>query len=208
MSADPTKLAEFLALSQGLAAALGGSVTKPPTEENHWYATLDTPQMPVALDLRGKDGRLGVSPVWPHYRDERGNRQYVHARDVLNYEQRKAPPVTDISVALSRGAAAIAKDIQRRLFPSALPVYEAAVKRCRDNEEHRDGVAATTRRLGNALGVEVRDNGARAALYVDGGMVLAVSSADSVRFEHFYCDPDTALKVVALVRAAKKDEQP
>jgi hypothetical protein len=181
-------------------------VSKPPTSENYWYATLETPAMPVALDLRGKDGRIGVSPVWPSYRDERDNRQYIHARDVMDYEQRKNPPVTDISVAIARGAAAIAKDVTRRLFPSAKPIYDAALKRCRDNEAHRDGVAATTRRLGKALGVEVRNNGSRAALYVDGGMVLAVSSADSVRFEHFYCDPDTALKVVALVRAAKKDE--
>jgi hypothetical protein len=112
--------------------------------------------------------------------------------------------VTDISVAISRGAAAIAKDITRRLFPSALPVYEAAVKRCRDNEEHRDGVAATARRLCKALGVEVRDNGSRAAIYTD-SVVLSVSSADSVRFKSFYTDPDTALKIVALVRAAKKD---
>jgi hypothetical protein len=201
------RLSEFLKLSQDIAAALGGTVSKPPTAENYWYATLDTPQMTVALDLRGKDGRLGVSPMWPSYRDERGNKQWIHARDVLDYEQRKNPPVTDISVAISRGAAAIAKDIQRRLFPSALPVYQAATKRCRDNEEHRDGVAATTRRLGKALGVEARDNGARAAIYA-GGIALSVSSVDSVRFENFYTDPDTALKIVALVRAAKNDEQP
>jgi hypothetical protein len=200
------KLAEFLKLSQDLAAALAGTVSQPPTEENYWYAQISTPVMPLALDLRGKDGRVGVSPVWPNHRDERGNRQYIHARDVLDYEARKNPPVTDISVAVSRGAAAIAKDIARRLFPSALPVYEAAVKRCRDNEQHFDGKAATTRRLGKALGVEVRDNGARAAIYVDGGLVLSVSSADSVRFENFYCDPDTALQIVALVRAAKKEE--
>jgi hypothetical protein len=200
-------LPEFLKLSQDLAAALGGAVSQPPTAENYWYATITTPGMPLALDLRGKDGRIGVSPVWPSYRDERGNRQYIHARDVLDYEQRKQPPVTDISVAISRGAAAIAKDIARRLFPSALPVYEAAVKRCRDNEEHRDGVAATTRRLGKALGVEVRDNGSRAAIYVD-SLVLSVSSADSVRFENFYVDPDTALKIVALVSASKNDERP
>jgi hypothetical protein len=199
-------LPEFLKLSQDLAAALGGTVSQPPTAENHWYATITTPGMPLALDLRGKDGRIGLSPVWPHYRDERGNKQWIHARDVLDYEQRKSPPVTDISVAISRGAAAIAKDIQRRLFPSALPVYTAAVKRCRDNEAHRDGVATTTRRLAKALGVEVRDNGARAALYVD-GMALAVSSADSVRFDHFYVDPDTAIQIAKLVRAAKKDDQ-
>lgn len=202
---DQSQLAEFVKLSQDIAAALGGTVSKSPTTENYWYATLDTPQMPVSLDLRGKDGRIGVSPVWPSYRDERGNKQWMHARDVLDYEQRKNPPVTDISIAISRGAAAIAKDISRRLIPSALPVYEAALKRCRDNEQHIDGVAATTRRLGKALGVEVRDNGSRAAIYVD-SLVLAVSSADSVRFEHFYCDPDTALKVVALVRASKKEE--
>jgi hypothetical protein len=201
----PDKLTEFLKLSQDLAAALGGTVSKPPTADNYWYATLETPQMPVALDLRGKDGRVGVSPVWPDYRDERGNRQFIHARDVLDHEQRKNPPVTDISVAISRGAAAIAKDVARRLFLSAKPVYDAALKRCRANEEHRDGIAATTRGLAKALGVEARDNGARAAICVDGGMVLAVSSADSVRFEHFYCDPETALKVVALVRAAKKE---
>ena len=202
----PDKLSEFLKLSQDLAVALGGTVTNPPTAENYWYAQIATPVMPLALDLRGKDGRLGVSPVWPRYRDERGNRQGIYARDVLDYEQRKAPPVTDISVAISRGAATIAKDVTRRLFPSALPVYTAAVERCRINEQHIDGKAATTRRLGKALGAEVHDNGSRAAIYVD-SMVLSVSSADSVRFENFYCDPETALRIVALVRASKKDEQ-
>jgi hypothetical protein len=204
----PEKLSEFVKLSQDIAAALGGAVSQPPTADNYWYATLATPDMPIALDLRGKDGRVGVSPVWPSYRDERGNKQWMHSRDVLDYEQRKNPPVTDISVAISRGAATIARDITRRLFPSALPVYQAALKRCRDNETHAEGVAATTRRLGKALGVEVRDNGARAALYVDGGLTLSISSPDSVRFDHFYCDPDTALRVVALVRAAKKDAAP
>jgi hypothetical protein len=204
---DSTKLAEFVALTQDIAAALNGTVSKPPTADNYWYAEIDTPQMPVALDLRGADGRVGASPVWPSYKDERGNKQFLRARDVLDYEQRKNPPTTDISSAISRGALAIAKDIQRRLFPSALPVYQAAVKRCADNEAHVDGKAATTRRLGKALGVEVHDNGARASIYVD-SMVLSASSADSVRFEHFYCDPETALKVVALVRATKKDEQP
>jgi hypothetical protein len=204
---DSSKLQEFITLAQDIAAALGGTVSKPPTADNYWYAELTTPDMPVSLDLRGKDGRIGASPVWPRYRDERGNRQGIYARDVLDYEQRKAPPVTDISVAISRGAAAIAKDIQRRLFPSALPVYTAAVKRCQQNEEHADGKAATTRRLGKALGVEVRDNGARAALYVDGGITLSVSSADSVRFEHMYVDPDTAIQIVRLVQAAKKDSE-
>jgi hypothetical protein len=202
----PGKLDEFVKLTQDIAAALGGTVSKPPTLDNYWYAEIDTPQMPVALDLRGADGRVGASPVWPRYKDERGTRQGIYARDVLDYEQRKNPPTTDISSAISRGAVAIAKDITRRLFPSALPVYQAAVKRCADNEAHVDGKAATTRRLGKALGVEVHDNGARAALYVDGGLVLSISSADSVRFEHFYCDPETALKVAELVRAAKKDD--
>jgi hypothetical protein len=204
---DSSKLREFVKLTQDIAAALGGTVRKPPSLENYWYAEIDTPQMPVALDLRGADGRVGASPVWPRYKDERGNRQGIYARDVLDYEQRKNPPTTDISSAISRGAVAIAKDIQRRLFPSALPVYQAAVKRCADNEAHYDGKAATTRRLGQALGVEVRDNGAKASLYVDSGLVLTVSSADSVRFEHFSTDPDTALKVVALVLATKKDGQ-
>ena len=201
------KLDEFVTLAQDIAAALGGTVTKPPTAENYWYAEINTAQMPVALDLRGADGRVGASPVWPRYKDERGNRQGVYGRDVLDCEQRKNPPTTDISSAISRGAVAIAKDIQRRLFPSALPVYQAAVKRCADNEAHVDGKAATTRRLGKALGVEVHDNGARASLYVDGGLVLSISSADSVRFEHMYVDPDTAIAIVKLVQAAKKDEQ-
>src|SRR5579872_2902417 len=173
---DSTKLAEFQALANAVAAALGGKVTQPPSAENYWYCQLSAPDMPIALDLRGKDGRIDASPVWPHYRDERGNRQYIHARDVLDYAQRHNPPATSISVAISRGAAAIAKDIQRRLIPPALPVYQAAVKRCRDNEAHTEGVAATTRRLAKALGVEARDNGARAALYVDGGLVLGISS--------------------------------
>lgn len=199
-------LPEFIELTAAIAQALGGEVLKAPTAENYWYATIDTPDMPLTLDLRRDTGRIEFRVSWPSYKDSQGNAQTVYGRDVLDYEARKHPPTLDITAALSRGAQALAKDIQRRLIPSAKPVYDAAVKICSDRAAHASNRAVTIARLAKVFGVAPPHRNSPETLYLDVAR-LQVSSADSISFDRFSVDADTAIKIVTLLRARKgRDE--
>lgn len=199
-------LPEFQKLAQAIAEGLGGHVEQAPDLENYWYARIASPELPVALDLRGYDGRLEVRVAWPSYRDEGGRQQTVFGRDVLSNPEYQAARL-DISVALSRGADAIVKDIKRRLIPSAKPVYEKAVQTCRDRENYQKVKAGATARLMQALGVSQDPRKHSGQIYLDDGVRLSVSGDDSVRFDYFYVDVDTAIEIVKLIRKSKEGKQ-
>jgi len=186
-----TSLPEFKKLTAGLAKALGGSVLRPPTIENDWFAEVQAPEMPLSLDLRSHDGRVEIGISWPTYKDRDRNMQKVTGRPV------------SITAALTRGADAIAKDIQRKLIPEAKPVYEAAVARCSQIAADLTNLVRTRTRLAKLLGARPNDHTDRFSLDVAD---IQVRSENDVRFEAFSVDVNTAVKVVALLRANKKGE--
>lgn len=197
------RVATFAKLVRDLATTLRGSVRQAPSMEHDYYATIDTPTLPIHLATHSSNpGRIEASVSWP--RDKQHN--VITGPNILTGEERKAPPTLSISCSLARGAVKIANDIERRLIPSAAPIYARTLERCRANDEHEDGKAETLKRLRKALHCPQGERRDSESLYLDGGVTLRVSSADCVRFEYFYTDPGTAEKIVNLLKAGKREE--
>lgn len=182
-------------IARAICAALGATLDH--DKGNDWYARAVMPDgVTIGLHLGyGNGGRLEASAYLPGR---------ITSRDVIDYAEDKAGKfTTKISCDPKRDAAAIARDITRRLLPDARTLTVRAIERQRKTEEFEAGKALTLATLAQRLGCEVR----RESQLYAGSVSLEVSGPDSVRIERIYCNAETAARIVELLRAEKAGEE-
>lgn len=138
-------------LTTGLAKELGAPWKVIPNEERNY---------PTHKIENGDGAVLWVSIIWNH-KDRanisgslflgRGNQH------VTVYENNERAKVPDITVALARGPAAIAKDVQRRLLPEYLRILELAKAQVKRENETTAKRQANIRKLAAVTGDKVPD---------------------------------------------------
>lgn len=110
-----------LTKAQAIATLLHGTATEGSNTATFYITLADG----VVLFLRVGDysngGRLHVDGSYPSYTDANGNRRFVTPRDCGGISYGIASP--SITVAGSKTAEQIAKDIDRRLLPELRPLW-------------------------------------------------------------------------------------
>jgi hypothetical protein len=202
---------QLAALAAAIARALGATLLPPRKgcDPDQWRRidTAEGPQLSLHFSTFPKR-RLVTGINLPNYTDRAGESRQQTTRDVEWNAKRLlgegAPfPETSITADAERDPEKLAADIRRRLLPGAIVLHRAALERKAQLEEHGAGTNATVARLCKELkqrtGERKHD---RETLYFD-ACRLQVSSPDSVRFESFYVDTDTAIAIYKLIEAHK-----
>lgn len=198
-------------LAEGIARALGAELLplRKGFDADQWrrIQTAEGPQLSLHF-ARHPKLRIVTGINLPDYTDRAGETRHQSPRE-CDYIARKllgegvALPETSITTDPTRGAEKIAADIRRRFLPGSIIWHRAALERKATLEEHGAGTNATVARLCKELKqrTDARHHD-RETLYFD-AVRLNVSSPDSVRFESFYVDTDTAIAIYKLVAAYK-----
>jgi hypothetical protein len=208
MNDQPQQLA---ALAAAIARALGATLLPPRKDRDvdQWrrIATPEGPELSLHFSTYPKR-RLVIGINLPNYTDRTGNTCQQSPRDIEWNAKRLLGegvtfPDTTITQDPEREPAKLAADIRRRFLPGAIVLHRAALERKEQLEAHAAGVNATMQRLCKELKqrTEARHHD-RETLYFD-ACRLQVSSPDSVRFDQFYVDTDTAIAIYKLIEAHK-----
>jgi hypothetical protein len=186
---------DIATIARAICAALGATLKH--DEGNDWYASAVLPDgVTIGLHLRyGNGGRLEASCNLPGQ---------ITTRDVIQYDEEKAGKFTTrISCDPERAPAAIAKDITRRLLPTATTLHARALETTRKRGEFEAGKQRTLVALAQRLGCDVR----RESKLYPGDVSIEVTGPDSIRIERIYCNGETAAAIVELLRAEKADKE-
>lgn len=174
-----------------------------PTEYQCWELHRPIDQLTLGLDwpepygaAKLKPARLAVALVWP----AEGN----GSRQTLRTPYGQPDPVTSISVDASKPAAAIAKDILRRLVPSAERLNLEALTLIK----HAQTAASAQQQTVAALlaaepGAHLSPNSGGSTIYLGSGShgyTLRVDTDRSIRFEPFSVDLPAALRILVALR--------
>jgi len=147
-------------------------------------------------------GRYEVSPVWPTYPD--GSMCYPSTYDPMHIDR--------INVSASRGAVAIAKDVQRRFLPGYVAAWRAMMARVEAQRAHEarglDGLTRIAALVNKPIRTEYNGR-PNTSLYLSGDFHphQVTVHGDSVRFEAFSCPVEVALAILPLLRTTEKGER-
>jgi hypothetical protein len=149
-------------------------------------------------------GRVTVSGAYWHLAaGVQGGYNSPRSLGVIPYDGKEP----EIGVAVSRGAAVVAKEITRRLLPEVERITAAMKEKVVDQLAYQAETLRNAERFAEAVGGEVRTDGGystgrEVSVYANGtgAYISARVSGDSVRMEHFTVDIDTALAVGRAIR--------
>lgn len=203
-------LPDLLTAVAGELAELGGGWSPVP-EEDRGHRRIQKGDVVLhfsqtSYGSAAEVGRVTVSGSYWHL-SQGVNGGYRSPRDygAIKYEEKEP----SIGVAVSRGAAVVAKEIRRRLLPEVERITAAMKVKVAEALAHQDQTLTNAERFAEALGGEVRANdggrygGSREIpVYANGNgsYVSARVCGDSVRFEHFTTDIETALAIGRAIR--------
>ena len=140
---SPDKVDDIAALLGAVKVELVSSDY--PTDDRY-YITLAEPAG-VRLFIAGpswrRKGRIYISGEYPSYADSQGCKQTVYPSSVWVENVRQSAP--EITCAVERTAAQIAKDIQRRFIPEFLHVW--ALCKANLNQNYTDDVSAAAAQI-------------------------------------------------------------
>jgi len=170
-----------------LAELLGGTARPLDRDrpESSYYITLaDGVQIFARIGGYGNEGRVSFSGSWPSYKRPEGGSCVVIPRDI--YENGQSLESPDITVADTKTAEQIAKDIERRLLPSLRHVWLACKARCDSSTAYQDTCREIVERVAKATGGKsnVRDEWARIEYGYDTG-TAEYRGGDSDDAPHF-----------------------
>lgn len=193
---------KFQVFAREVAEALGGYVNTEDRGNLDFYASIALPDVQIDMHTGGqRGGKVAVSLPVLRWRDAEGNHQYAIARDSLDYNERQNGFTLEINVSMARGAAAVAKDITRRLLPNARLVWARMLARRNSAMEYSDATVATRNRLAALTGSDARGN----TFYLNGASLTV--QGEKVRFERLgNVSLATALKMVELLKADAAEE--
>lgn len=195
-------------LAATIAKELGATLLpkRPDREHDENYPRIATAEGPeLSLSYHWQTKRLATGINLPTYTARDGSTQGQSPRE-LQYivkADHGSEPETSITTDPTRAAEKIASDIKRRLLPGAIVWHQAALKRKAQLEERAAEQVATIEKLCKAF-KHKHDARHGETLYLP-RVRLQVSSADSVRFESFYTDAETAIAIYKLITASKSD---
>lgn len=220
--------AHSVALAGALASLLPGYRALPPEREHGWARVVreDGAGFHVIMgDRSWGDGKVVLSPIWPDYADGQRystpNRYWpverLPGRRSWSYPITKDPAAStwSIRVAATRDPKAIARDVVNRLLPAYLVMYAVALEEVAVANGQTDEAGMVGTRLAALLGQRVQSHGSRKTgerVYLTSSDLpvsrLYVSPAYDdnpvrVSFEVDNLDPETAAKVLALIREAQ-----
>lgn len=149
-------------------------------------------------------GRVRVSAAYWHLtKGVEGGYTSPRSYGVLKYDEKEP----EISVAVSRGAAVVAKEIQRRLLPEVERITAGMKEKVAEALAYQDQSQANAEQFAAAIGGKILENhghgnGREVPVYANGdGIYLSARvGGDSVRFEHFTCDYITAIRIAQAIR--------
>lgn len=147
------------ALSKELEPLLDGwsLVPEDPENPNYDLRCFEQDGMGFGIRLDRKEDRVMVrSCDWPSYKQDEG-RDYIKTctiwpRDL--YDPKEDYP--EITIAISRGARAIAKEIDRRFLPDYTRIYGRCLEKARVGQEYEDRSQATWKAVCEATGHETK----------------------------------------------------
>lgn len=212
-AADQERAKASRALLAKIAKALGGKFELDKSEHNGTHdgrvwgdIVLDGIAVHVTADGWNNAGRLSFSIAWPEYKNSEGHTQTMQGRDCLNSDERAALN-WDITVSKDKEPERIAKDVTRRLIDPMRPVYAKALERIKSTIEYQDGQAARVAYFLKTFPhyAERKRNNGQARFYGTGCMPTVELSSESIRFESFYADYETAYKILAILKSAKQE---
>ena len=195
-------LKSFTALVTIIAHELGGKLNMEFANENHFYAKIASPTLPIAL--WAKNDKLTVKVDWPEWTSETGSRNiynYDSVKGMLSQDEINAT-VTEIGCSVNKDTAKIVQSIRRRLFPNAQVAYACALKRCKDNEGYYNGQQLLIRSLVKQFNVEMPRHGGETLYFKE--FDLQVNTADSVTFHRLSVNANVAKKIIALIQSEKE----
>jgi hypothetical protein len=181
------------ALAQQIAAHLAGWTPEPC--EGPWLAYLVHADGPK-LALRHDKGRVKVFGTWP---------VGTNGQHFYPYNQS-----ADISCAISRAPHAIAREIERRLLPAYLPLWQEQDRKRQEAEQSDREAQALGGRLEDILGLDRRDHDRRGR---NDAMHVYFNRATFTVYRHGSCkvdfstdDADTVLRLAELVKTLKTED--
>lgn len=151
------------------------------------------------------NGKLTIEPAWV----QRDSAKHYGQRWYFPHEYRDCPKQNPITVTLSRGPQALAREIERRLVPGVFAACDWLEDRMRRDTEFEDSAARTLDRMAEACSVKTpldQNNYRKGALSPcfpgDVYGQVKVNSADSVALEIRFLSADLAEKVLKLIMSA------
>lgn len=202
-------VARMAALAAGIAAELDdGWTVKPPREEYNEPRDLirtDGAQIHLSIDR----DRLNIGGSM-HANGRHGSDSYLgnHLR-----RETMAAGVTSISVSATRPAAAIAKEIKRRLLPSWLALRAEGLARLAETDKSKSdayGLACDIARILEAPQPR-REDGRGYHFYARNdyahGVAAEITEHGSVKFELRVGSPERALKLAELLASAAQESE-
>lgn len=139
-------------------------------------------------------GKLNIEGAYPVGLDNRT----IHA-DHDDYRT----PAPSIGVGHARGAKVIAREIERRLLPAYLDLHSRRLLAAIREREHAEASEAQTRRLADAFGGSVQDDGNGSwSVRVNRGELYLVArvSGESVSFDRGSCTVDQLMVWAVALR--------
>jgi hypothetical protein len=130
-------------------------------------------------------GRIEFSGHWPTYRDQRGDLQTVFGTNVVTYDERQAGAGRpSITVSDKKTPEQIAKDLERRLFPTLRPLWHRCKAKAIEWEKHGELLADVGAALAKLTNGRLSDDGRN--VYFQGGALeyLNIDPSDG-RPAHF-----------------------
>lgn len=164
---------------------------------NDWYAEVFTDRYRIELSIGYPHKRIGISGRYP--------RDYEPAR----WQRTEAgDPVDSITVAVDRDPKAVAREITNRLLPGYEKLLVISLAKQKQGEEYKAKTEETIEEIVTAGYAEhPRNRGDVSSMYLkDSHSYQVTASGDSVRFEHFSCPKDVALRVMAMLRKKPGEE--
>ena len=132
------------------------------TPDDRYYVTLAEPagergrnrmRLFIAGPSWAHKGRIYISGEYPSYTDGQGRKQTGYPRSVWVKNVRQSAP--EITCAVERTAAQIAKDIQRRFLPEFARVWALCKANADLNQNYTDGVSAAAARIAALTGGQI-----------------------------------------------------
>lgn len=193
MNTDTANKPGLIVLAQQIAEHLSGWTAE--AHDSGWLAYLVHLAGP-RLTLRTDRERVTVHGAWPV---DSNRQQYCP------YGKR-----AEITCATARRPEAIAKDIERRLFPVYLPLWEEQDQRRRDAEKRDREAEGVVRRLEEILGLDPADhnrNGRNDAMHLDfNSFRVTVYRYGSYKVEVQTEDPERVVRLAELAKVLRPDD--
>ncbi|MDH4322857.1 MAG: hypothetical protein OEW90_01820 [Betaproteobacteria bacterium] len=105
----------------------------------------------IPFHMSERDGRITISPLWPHRVRPNGGTAYMGARDWGVIKHDEHPPSATASAA--RSAESIAKEFDRRFMAKYIPMFQACLAKRKQIAENDERAMQLATQMAASLGI-------------------------------------------------------